>query len=227
MPIPSAAVVISDPPYNIGKPQLIQQFKDKKTGKRETIGQDFGADFDTAAPLPKEWVPHLPDTAAVFYGAKRMETLLRTFRKAGYEVVQDFHWCKSNSPMPMRGVGFVWGVESGYLFRRVGTKHRVNKKAGYVANYFVHPLMNGKERQRHDHTTQKPVSVMKWLVHSLTTPNALVADPFMGSGSTGVAAVALGRSFMGCERQEKYFNIAVRRIAAALTIRGGRFGYTD
>lgn len=66
-----------------------------------------------------------------------------------------------------------------------------------------------------DHPTQKPVSVMNWsLCHA---PEALtILDPFMGSGTTGVAAVKLGRKFTGIEIDPGYFDIACRRIEAAL-----------
>lgn len=63
------------------------------------------------------------------------------------------------------------------------------------------------------HPTQKPIGVMKWSV-GFTTGS--VVDPFCGSGSTGVAAVKLGRSFTGIEVDDGYFDIACRRIEAAL-----------
>jgi len=64
------------------------------------------------------------------------------------------------------------------------------------------------------HPTQKPLSLMKWCLGFL--PNAQnILDPFMGSGTTGVAAVQMGRDFIGIEREEKYFDIACKRIAEA------------
>ena len=66
-----------------------------------------------------------------------------------------------------------------------------------------------------EHPTQKPVDVMKWCIENLPEPNRLIMDPFMGSGTTGVAAVKLGRRFIGIEREEKYFEIACRRIRDA------------
>ena len=71
-------------------------------------------------------------------------------------------------------------------------------------------MMDGAE-----HPTQKPVELMKWSIQHLPTSVQCVCDPFMGSGSTGVAAVKLGRSFIGIEREPSYFDIACRRIEAA------------
>lgn len=66
-----------------------------------------------------------------------------------------------------------------------------------------------------DHPTQKPVSLMAWCIENFTKPSDTVLDPFMGSGTTGVACMALGRSFIGIERDEGYFKIAQRRIEQA------------
>jgi DNA modification methylase len=64
------------------------------------------------------------------------------------------------------------------------------------------------------HPTQKPEGLMKWCLAKLPEA-ATVLDPFMGSGSTGVAAALMGRSFIGIEREPSYFDIVCRRIEAA------------
>ncbi len=64
------------------------------------------------------------------------------------------------------------------------------------------------------HPSQKPESLMRWCLNLI--PDALsVLDPFMGSGTTGVAAVQMGRKFIGIEREPKYFDIAAKRIEDA------------
>lgn len=68
-----------------------------------------------------------------------------------------------------------------------------------------------KERQ---HPTQKPVGLMKWCIEQTGNPQTIL-DPFMGSGTTGVAAIQLGRKFIGIEREPKYFEIACKRIEQA------------
>ena len=68
------------------------------------------------------------------------------------------------------------------------------------------------ERVYGKHPTQKPVVLMKHFIKTLTNPGDLVLDPFMGSGSTGVAAQELGRRFVGIELDEIYYRIACRRM---------------
>jgi len=70
-------------------------------------------------------------------------------------------------------------------------------------------LKDGKE-----HPTQKPLAVMKWTLEQMGKPRT-VLDPFMGSGTTGVAAVDLRLEFVGIELEQKFFSIACRRIEQA------------
>lgn len=64
------------------------------------------------------------------------------------------------------------------------------------------------------HPTQKPIEIMMWCVQFID-PYATVLDPFMGSGTTGVACVKLGRRFIGIEIDERYFDIACKRVRDA------------
>jgi len=70
-------------------------------------------------------------------------------------------------------------------------------------------LKDGKQ-----HPTQKPLAVMRWCINQAGKPQTIL-DPFMGSGTTGVAAIQMGRKFIGIEREPKYFEIACRRIEQA------------
>ncbi len=79
-------------------------------------------------------------------------------------------------------------------------------------------MWNGMIKQKPEerfHPTQKPLSVMLWVIENYTKPGDTILDPFMGSGTTGVACVQLGRSFIGIELEKRYFDIAQKRIADA------------
>jgi site-specific DNA-methyltransferase (adenine-specific)/modification methylase len=78
---------------------------------------------------------------------------------------------------------------------------------------------NGMIRQGNEerfHPTQKPLEVMKWVIE-LCPKSETILDPFMGSGTTGVAAIQMGRKFIGIERDPKYFEIACKRIKLAVS----------
>ena len=73
-----------------------------------------------------------------------------------------------------------------------------------------------------NHPTEKPVSLLRWLIATYTDPGDTVLDCTMGSGSTGVAAVLEGRPFVGIEIDDKYFDIAARRICEAAAERSSQ-----
>ena len=76
------------------------------------------------------------------------------------------------------------------------------------------PLARGDYREK-QHPTQKPVEVMRWCIERLPTGCTSILDPFMGSGTTGVACAKMGRKFTGIEIDPGYFDIACERIRKA------------
>jgi site-specific DNA-methyltransferase (adenine-specific)/modification methylase len=66
-----------------------------------------------------------------------------------------------------------------------------------------------------EHPTQKPLALMKWCLGRLPADAITILDPYMGSGTTGVAAMEMARQFIGIEREPKYFDIACKRIEDA------------
>ncbi len=89
------------------------------------------------------------------------------------------------------------------------------KKAVRKIEYMWNGMLRANNEPRGDHPTQKPVGVMKWCIEHLPDSCGTILDPFMGSGTTGVACAKLGRKFIGIELEEKYFDSACRRISDA------------
>jgi site-specific DNA-methyltransferase (adenine-specific)/modification methylase len=92
-----------------------------------------------------------------------------------------------------------------------------NKKGvARVLNHYWNGMMRDSEKGiARVHPTQKPVAVMEWVLRETTSDGNTILDPFMGSGTTGVACVKLGRKFIGIEIDPGYFDIACRRIEQA------------
>lgn len=93
---------------------------------------------------------------------------------------------------------------------------RVEMGSGSAARFFYVPKANRKDRDDgNSHPTVKPTDLMAYLCRLVTPPEGIVLDPFMGSGSTGKAAVREGFSFIGIEREEEYYAICESRISVA------------
>ena len=88
--------------------------------------------------------------------------------------------------------------------------------AGSAARFFYAAKANKKDRETGNlHPTVKPTDLMRYLCRLVTPTNGLVLDPFMGSGSTGKAALLEGFRFVGIEREAEYINIAMARLVRA------------
>lgn len=112
--------------------------------------------------------------------------------------------------LPASGKWLVW--DKGQRINQSDCELAYTSEAG-AARVFdqnrVALLLEGAE-----HPTQKPIEVMVWSIQQLPKASTIL-DPFMGSGTTGVACVKLGRRFIGIEIDERYFDIACKRIAKA------------
>lgn len=95
--------------------------------------------------------------------------------------------------------------------------HGADKSTGSAARFFYCAKASKKEKGKDNiHPTVKPIALMEYLVKLIAPKGSIVLDPFMGSGSTGVAAIKLGRRFIGMEKEPEYFKIAEKRLSEAL-----------
>ncbi len=102
------------------------------------------------------------------------------------------------------------------LFMRKGKAFRINDPASKA-------LVSIFQRDETKHPTEKPVSLCQFYIENSTRPGETVLDPFMGTGTTGVAAIRAGRKFVGIELTEQWFEIACERIAKAAAQAPGLF----
>lgn len=120
-------------------------------------------------------------------------------------------WVKPDAAPQMNGQGPAAGYEP-FICAWGGTGF-AKWNAGGKRGVYTH-LTNPTERDGR-HETEKPRRLMAEIIGDFTLPGDVILDPFMGSGTTGVAALQLGRRFIGMELNQSYFSIACERIEAA------------
>lgn len=120
-------------------------------------------------------------------------------------------WVKPDSTPQFNGQGPASGAEM-FVCAWAGDGH-ARWNAGGKRGVYTH-CVNNPERHG-EHPTEKPRRLMAEIIGDFTWPEQTILDPFMGSGTTGVAAVQMGRNFIGIEKEPKYFDIACKRIEDA------------
>lgn len=204
--------IITDPPYNISKDN---NFSTMKSANRQ--GVDFG-EWDKEFDL-YSWVEEYskllkPGGSFIIFASYRyISYMIDTLEKCKNVVVKDIlKWIKTN-PMP-RNINrrYVQDTEFAIWAVKKGEKWIFNKPhdVSYLRAEFHTAVVSGKERTKHP--TQKSLKLMKDIIRIHTDPGQKILDPFMGSGTTGVAALELSRDFIGVELSEEYFEIARERI---------------
>ena len=184
--------VVTDPPYGINAANMHKDSGAKRGAAAAAKGVYDATEWD-AAPVDFELLEMIIGSArhAVIFGGNYY-------------------------PMPPARCWLVWDKENGgneFADAEMAWTN-LDKPVRLVRHMWNGMLRKGQE-ERHGHPTQKPVEVMKWCIGHLPEPNETILDPFMGSGTTGVAAVQMGRKFIGIEREPKYFDIACKRIEDA------------
>lgn len=204
--------IITDPPYNISKDN---NFSTMNSANRQ--GVDFGEwdkNFDLFSWI-EEYIKILKPGGSliIFTSYRYLSFLIEKIEKCTSMEVKDIlKWIKNN-PMP-RNINrrYVQDTEFAIWAVKKGEKWIFNKpdNISYLRAEFHTPIVSGKERTIHP--TQKSLKLMKDIIDIHSNPNQLILDPFMGSGTTGVAALELNRDFIGIEYNNEYFKIAEDRI---------------
>lgn len=184
--------VVTDPPYGIKADSTMAKASGFKGGGMLAAKSHYEA---------TEWDNEPVDAA-----------LLKLVRDAGrWNVIfgGNYYDC------PPASCWLVWDKEVNGHFADCELAWTNLPKAVRRIRHMWNGMLRKGQEDRHGHPTQKPVEVMKWCIGHLPDPNETILDPFMGSGTTGVAAVQMGRKFIGIEREPKYFDIACKRIEDA------------
>jgi site-specific DNA-methyltransferase (adenine-specific) len=206
--------VIGDPPYSVSVAGASVVSRPGKGVRRLDF---FAGDNDWAAMTAlvveayRLAIASRPKTVIAWCGHRQIGPLSELLEGEGYSTRLIF-WRKRCPPPSPPGAGFSQAVEQavyGYLPGRAWYGGQ------YDHNVFDADSYRHGQPGKVDHPTQKPLQLMKWNVRQLTHRGDAIVDPFMGSGSTGVAALESDRSFIGIEREERFFDIACKRIEQA------------
>ena len=212
--LPKVGHVITDPPY-----EAIMHESKNKSGKRK-LRKDGGADlkgldfapideireefFNKASEICEGWFLGFCTTEGVCRWADVINASDAKYKGS-------YVWIKPDAAPKFNGQGPARGHED-FVLAWCGAGfsnwNGGGKRGVYVAN------TNSKNRDRR-HPTIKPLDLMGPLVTDFTKQGDVVLDPFMGSGTTLIAAMKLGRKSIGIELSEEYFDVAVDRITKA------------
>jgi site-specific DNA-methyltransferase (adenine-specific) len=241
--LPKVDAVVTDPPYFLHN--LGEQWNEGRETESQVVGLASGMAFDRRQgddleAASGEWARSFPCKPGAFVAAFGQARLIHrmtvAFDLAGYEIRDQLAWHYGTGQMKAQDLSR-FDSDADLMGRKTPQfapqyepimLAQVAREGNFVENWSKHQTglvdVSGncgqiiycpKPSDRHGHPTEKPTGVMLELIRRLSLSDQTILDPFMGSGTTGVAAVQMGRSFIGIEREPKYFDIACKRIEDA------------
>ncbi len=202
--------IIGDPPYEDELHKAIGRIR--RNDGREMI-QDLGFEGVNAgrAEMAAACVKASAGWLILFTLAEGVRAWRDDVQAAGGKWDTTLAWIKPDASPRFNGQGAARGFENA-ITAWCGKGYRSWNGGGKrgIYTHLVNHLRQG------EHPTEKPVSLMAEIILDFTKPDQLICDPFLGSGTTGIAAVRHGRRFVGIEQNPKWFDLSCRRIEAAL-----------
>ncbi|MBC6428216.1 MAG: site-specific DNA-methyltransferase [Cellvibrionales bacterium] len=212
LPDGSVDLILTDPPYSISRKT---GFSNVKNGvERFAVSMDFGKwdhqEIDLCCLAELSYTVLRPGgTIIVFYDLWKITPLADALTSAGLKQLRFIQWTKTN-PVPLNSKrNYLTNSREVAVLAVKGGKPTFNSE--YDNGEYTHPI----PRERRQHPTQKPLALMRQLVEKHSRVGDLVVDPFLGSGTTGVAAIETGRRFTGCDKDKEYSAMARARIKHA------------
>ena len=207
--------VVTDPPYKIATGGVPKNDNNVKLNKNRPKGI-LTEHNQLMATIPKfsEWLPELfrvlknGSQSYIMVNSSNLLEMANELEKAGFKIQNFLVWQKNNctpSQFYMKNCEYT-------LFFRKGKSKYINDIGGSKTVHSFDNIIGNKV-----HPTEKPIKLMEFYIKNSTNENDIVLDPFMGSGSTGVACANLKRKFIGFEIDENYFHTAQNRILKTIT----------
>lgn len=219
LPDKSVDLIVTDPPYAISNEGM---WHIGRPGKGKRRFDFFGGDADHAAmvefclTVAEETLRVMtPKSSAYWYcGHREFGPLVELFESRGY-TTRFLVWRKKSPSPPPPGSGWPSAAELCVYAYPPGRTWTHDGRHPPPSNVFSCDSFRHGQPGKVDHPTQKPLDVIEPLIRASSLPGELICDPFAGSGTTGVACIRNGRRFIGWEKDERYAQIARKRIGAA------------
>lgn len=212
IPDKSIDFLLTDPPYNIGKHSTGNIPLPGRTAMNNDLAEWDWVDFN-----PEDWVEEfirvLKPTGNLF--------IFTSYNQLGrwynildhrFDTSNFMIWHKTNPAPKIFKAGFLNSCEMIFCcWNKKHTWNFISQKE--MHNFLESPICMAPERLKEPkHPAQKPISILKKMINIATNEDDIVLDPFMGVGSTGVAALELNRKFIGFELDDSYFKAGKKRI---------------
>lgn len=202
--------VISDPPYEDELHKAIGRIR-RNDGREMIADLGFDGVNSSRAEIVRAVVRVSNGWAILFTLAEGVRAWRDELQECGAKYDTCIAWVKPDSTPRMNGQGPARGFECAVTAWCAPGYRKWN--SGGKRGIYTH-LTNQRDRDGR-HPTEKPIPLMRELLADFTNHCQLILDPFMGSGTTGVACAKMGRRFIGIELNDKYFDVACERISKA------------
>lgn len=205
--------IISDPPYESELHAGAKEQRIIRSDGRKMHGDlGFAGINDIRGEIATALVTASSGWCIVFTLAEGVRAWRDPMQAAGAKWDTTLAWVKPDASPRFNGQGAARGFECA-VTAWCGTGYR-KWNAGGKRGVYTHCVNTARQGE---HPTEKPLPLMAELVCDYTQPGELICDPFMGSGTTGIAAVRYGRKFIGIEQDQRWFDLSCRRIADELS----------
>jgi site-specific DNA-methyltransferase (adenine-specific) len=229
LPEKSVDMIFADPPYFLSNGGI-----SCRAGKMVSVNKanwDKSNGIDKDFQFTQEWIKAcrrvLKDNGTIWVSGT-MHNIYQVgyaLQKAKYKLLNEISWFKPNAPPNLSCRYFAHAHET-ILWARKHKKiphtfnyelmkqwdDKITPKGKQMRSIWHIPLTPMSEKTHGKHPTQKPIELLKRIISSSTKQGAVILDPFVGSGTTGVVAIMLNRKFIGIDKEKDFLKLTLKRI---------------
>jgi site-specific DNA-methyltransferase (adenine-specific) len=241
LPDESVDLIFADPPYNLSNGGFTCH-----AGRRAPVDKgawDVSSGIEEDFRFHEKWIREcrriLKESGSIWISGTYHSIYSCGFalQKSGFHILNDICWFKPNAP-PNLSIRYFTASHETLIWARKGrgSRHTFNyqllkagdwpgdelKKAGrQMRTVWSIPSPRGMEKRYGSHPTQKPCALLKRIILACSREGDLVLDPFTGSSTTGIAACATGRRFIGIDTEPKFLDLSLARYRDLVRSRTG------